>query len=140
MLLEKEEIERLEKKTAAMERLSSAEFKLVFCKHAWLGIRRKAKQIFKKYRLNETDNRGCVLLLIVEKDREMLIYGDKAVNEKLGEGAWLPIRDAILAEFRQGEFELGLSIGLQMLTDQLAQHFPPLAQAKDEISNEIVFE
>ena len=36
-----------------LENMTSAEFKIIICKHAWLGIQRKAAKFFKKYGLEQ---------------------------------------------------------------------------------------
>ena len=140
MILEPHEISKLEEKIAAAEQLTTAEFKIIICPHSWLGLRRKARKLFRKYRLHETAQRNGVLILIVEKDRELLIYGDRGITEKVGENYWLNVSEAMLERFREGEFAHGLALGLHMLSDALVEHFPRNDASAGELSNEIIFE
>ena len=40
-LLTQHEIHKLEAKISELESMTSAEFKIIFCQHAWTGIQRK---------------------------------------------------------------------------------------------------
>ncbi len=138
-MLNTSEIQRLEAKIAAVENLTSAEFKIIICAHAWLGLKRKAHKLFQKYKLDTTKERNGVLILIAEKDREFLIYGDQGIHEKVGEEFWLNIKEDMLEHFKQGDIASGLSLGLHLLADMLAEHFPK-QDDENELCNSIVFE
>ena len=139
VLLDADEIRKLETKIAAVESMTSAEFKIIVCSHAWFGIKNKARKLFKKYGLDKTPDRNAVLILLVNKDREFLIYGDEGINNKVGEGFWLGIKDAMLEHFKQGNIAAGLSLGLHLLADILVEHFPKKDGA-NELPNNIIFE
>lgn len=133
------ETKKLEAKIAAVEALTSAEFKIIICPHAWMGLKRKARKLFHKHGLDKTNERNAVLILLVEKDREFLIYGDKGIHSKVGEDFWLEVRDHMRTAFKEEGIAAGLSIGLLMLADILAEHFPETEQA-DVLSNTIIYE
>lgn len=138
-MLNPEEIKKLETKIAAVESMTSAEFKIIICLHAWMGLKRKARKLFLKHGLDKTKERNAVLILLVEKDREFLIYGDEGIHSKVGEDFWLDVRDQMLAAIKEGGVAAGLSMGLHLLADILAEHFPSTDEV-DELSNEIIFE
>ena len=138
-LLNLDEIKRLEMKIAAVERMTSAEFKIIICARAWFGIKSKARKLFKKYNLHKTVERNGVLILLVEKDREFLVYGDEGINSRVGERFWLDVKTAMADHFVVGNIATGLSLGLRLLADILVEHFPKKDEA-DELSNAIVFE
>lgn len=140
MLLNPEDVKSLELKISALEQLTSAELKIIICSHAWFGIRQKARRLFKKHKLNQTTERNGVLILLVEKDRELLIYGDEGINQKVGDDFWTDTHQSMITLFKQGEFCAGLNTGLHLITDSLTSHFPPSADAINEVSNDIIFE
>lgn len=138
-ILNQEDIHKLEAKISALEKMTSAEFKIIICKHAWLGVKRKAFQLFKKYNLDKTQERNAVLLLIVEKDKELLIYGDTGIHQKSSTQHWPAVRDAILDEFKNNEYYTGISTGLEMIATNLIKHFPVNDTDTNKVSNEIIF-
>ena len=138
--LSADEIRRIELKIAAAEMLTSAEFKIIIAKRAWLGLKKKAVRLFKKYRLDKTEERNAVLILIVEKDQQFLIYGDEGIHSKVGTVHWEAIRDVMLDHFKQGKYADGLGLGIFLLADCLTEHFPANRDQPNRISNEIIFE
>lgn len=138
-LLNQEDIKKLEIKICALEKMTSAEFKIIVCKHAWLGIRWKASRLFKKYKLGKTTHRNAVLLLVIEKDKELLIYGDKGIYQNSSTQNWPVISEAILKAFKSDDFYLGLSSGIELIAGNLIKHFPADNNKKNEVSNAILF-
>ena len=140
MFLNKEEIRKLEQKIGAVESLTSAEFRIIITPHAWFGLKRKAHKLFEKHQLHNTSARNAVLILLVEKDHELLIYGDEGIHEKVGNTFWNTISENMLEMFREGDIADGLAVGLQLLSDVLAEHFPVKKNSTNEIPNEIIFD
>ena len=138
-ILNQEDIHKLEAKISVLETMTSAEFKIIICKQAWLGIKRKASQLFKKYDLDKTKESNAVLLLIVEKDKELLIYGDTGIHKKSSIDHWPSVRDVIIKEFRNNDYYTGLSTGIEMIAANLIEHFPAEMNNENEVSNEIIF-
>lgn len=139
-LLNNDEIKRLEAKIAALETLTTSEIKIIICRNAWFGLKHKAHKLFKKYKLHETKERNAVLLLLEEKNREFLIYGDEGIHQKVGNGFWEKTGQSMQTSFQNGEIANGLSTGLHIIAEALAQHYPGHAADINEISNEIIFE
>jgi uncharacterized membrane protein len=71
--LSQEELSRVTAKIAGAEKLTSAEIKLVIVRHCWIDIWKKAQQTLKKYNLDKTQDRNCVLILLVTTNRQFLI-------------------------------------------------------------------
>jgi uncharacterized membrane protein len=139
-LLSSEEKARLEMKIAAAERLSAAEIRVVLTRSSWMGIRNKARTIFRKYGLDQTSGRNLVLILIDTRSRELLIDGDEAVDSRVGQEFWDDVRDAMIAEMRKGDLAAALSTGIHRTGEKLGVLFPAEGDARDEISNEILIE
>lgn len=140
MLLTHEEKRRLELKIAALECLTSAELKIIIAPHAYWGLKRKAAKLFQKYQLHKTKDRSAVLVLLIEKDRQLLIYGDEGIHQKVGNTCWYTISHAALEFFRNEKYEEGLATTLHLLADILTEHFPFMGEKDNEITNEIIIE
>lgn len=137
--LNEDEVARLEAKIAAAEVRTSAQIKVAIAKREWLGIKRKARQIFRAHGLDQTAQRNCVLVLLVLKNRELLIYGDQSVHQAVGQEYWDDVRDQMMAELRQGHFYDALAVGVQRLGERLAALFPLAQENRDELANQILF-
>jgi len=112
-MLSREELDRLSAKIAAAEQLTSAELRVVLTKSSWFGIKNKAHKLFRKYGLHKTAQRNAVMILVDTRSRELLIYGDDGVHQRVDETFWSDVRDAMLEELRAGR-----------LADALAQRTP----------------
>lgn len=134
------ELHRIKTKIAAAEQMTSAEIKLVVVKHCLTSIKRKAHKIFKKYNLDKTAQRNCVLILVVTTNRQLLIYGDQGIHEKVGQGFWQEIEKYITTKFRENKMGDGLSAGIHLIGNMLAHYFPFQVDDVNEISDDVVFE
>lgn len=119
------------------EKLTSGEIKLVLVRHCWSDIRAKAARIFQKCGLHKTEQRNCVMIMLVLTNREFLLYGDEGIHEKVGQDFWDDVRDRMLEKFKQDRFGDGLAEGIELVGKKLAKFFPPLTRDKNEISDEI---
>jgi uncharacterized membrane protein len=137
--LSDDELYRVTTKIAAAESMTSAEIKLVIVKHCLTSIKRKALKIFKKYKLDKTGQRNCVLVLVVTTNRQFLIYGDQGIHEKVGQDFWQEVEKSIAMKFRENKMGDGLSAGIHLIGTKLAQYFPFQFDDIDEISNDVVF-
>jgi uncharacterized membrane protein len=137
--LSPEELARVEAKIAAVERLTSAEIKVVLTSSSWMGIGNKAARLFRRYGLDATAQRNGVLLLIDVKNHELLIYGDQGINENVEPQFWNAIRDAMVAELSRGQLARALLTGIQRIGETLCMLFPAVPDDNDEISNALLF-
>ena len=138
--LSKRELSRVTAKIAGVEKLTSAEIKLILVRQCWADIRRKAHRIFKKYNLDKTAQRNCVLILIVTTNRQYLIYGDQGIHEKVGQDFWDEARNAMSNKFKQNEFGDGICTGIHLIGQKLAHIFPYQTGDENEISDNVEFE
>ncbi len=139
-LLSRAEIDRIEAKIASAERLTSAEIRVVLTRSSWLGIKAKARQLFRKHGLDKTAERNAVLVLVDTRSREVLVYGDEGVDSRVDQEFWNDVRDGMVDEFRQGRLAVGLSTGIRMIGEKLSRLFPPKPDDVDEIPNALIFD
>ena len=138
--LSDDDLARVTSKIAGAEKMTSAEIKLVIAEKCRTDIRRKALRTFKKYKLDKTARRNGVLILVVASKRQLLLYGDRGIHEKVGQHFWDEARDAMLNQFKNEKFGDGLCAGIHLIGEKLANIFPYEQDDENEISNEVVFE
>ena len=100
----------------------------------------KAIEIFQKLEMHRTELRNAVLFYLAVDDQKFSIVGDKGINEAVPTDFWDSIRDEMLMHFKEKQFALGLSTGIQRAGEKLKVHFPYQEDDKNELSNEISFE
>ena len=83
-----------------------------------------AERTAKRLRVTQTRDRNGVLILVEPAGRRFVVWGDRAIHEKLGEVFWKGTADAIARKFRKGDFTGGLVDGVETVGRQLAAHFP----------------
>src|SRR6195952_4734570 len=64
----------------------------------------RALEIFTNLKMGETENRNAVLLYVALKDRQLAVYGDKGIHEKVGNEFWNTAVKKILAHFNKDDF------------------------------------
>jgi uncharacterized membrane protein len=138
--LSPEEKREVEATIRQAEQKTSAEIKLVLTSHCWGDIWDKAGKIFRERGLHRTQERNAVLILLVTKNRELLIYGDEGIHRKAGQSLWDGVKDQMLAEFRKDDFAAGLKLGIESIGRKLSEHFPPRADDVNEIPDTVVHE
>jgi len=123
-----------------VERRTSAELKVVVVRHCWTDINKKAAAIFRKLGLDRTEERSCVLVLLVTTNREFLIHGDEGIHAKVPEGFWDAVRDTMQGHFAGGRFAEGLCEGVRLIGERLTESSPRRADDVDEIPDGVAYE
>ncbi len=138
--LSDDEKQIVEQAVSSAEKITSAEIKLIILRHCWIDIRTKAERLLFKNGLDKTEDRNCVLIVLVTTNREFTIFGDKGIHEKAGESFWTDIRDVMISNFSENRFGDGLSAGIRRIGDKLAEFFPLKPDDVNEIPDEISYE
>lgn len=138
--LTEKETEQVANTIKEAENQTSAEIKLVVARHCWADIKSKAAHIFKKFGLDKTKQRNCVLILLITTNREFLIYGDQGIHEKVGQDFWEDKSDQMRKKFKTGAFGDGICEGIKLIGEKLARYFPCQAGDKNEVSDEVAYE
>ncbi|HEY8207290.1 MAG TPA: TPM domain-containing protein [Myxococcaceae bacterium] len=96
-----------------------------------------AKRAFDKLGLTATRERNGVLFFVAVKERRFAVLGDSGIDQKVPKGFWDNVVGSVGDRFKQGKFGDGLVEGIKMAGEQLAAHFPPRADDKNELPNQI---
>lgn len=139
-LLTKPQSQRVEAAVAAAERATTAEIKIVILRWCWMPLQAKAVEIFHRLGLDCTREHNCVLILLIETNREFVIYGDRGITARVGPDYWFDVRDVMADHFRKGEMAEGLCAAIEMVGSKLAQHYPAEGANENEIDDAVVRE
>ncbi|SDG63689.1 TPM domain-containing protein [Psychroflexus sediminis] len=97
----------------------------------------RALEIFEKLEMHKTELSNGVLIYVAIDDHQLVILGDKGINEVVPKGFWESTRDEILSQFKHQHFKRGLVNGILEAGKQLKQHFPYQSDDTNELDNEI---
>jgi uncharacterized membrane protein len=103
----------------------------------WRGmpVRQRAIEVFSNLRVWDTEENSGVLIYLLLADREVHIVADRGIAKRVAQAEWDAIAETMQQEFRRGDFLRGSLHGIERITTLLANHFPPGADNRNELSN-----
>lgn len=100
----------------------------------------RAKEIFEKLKMYETKQRNGVLLYVAFKDRQLAIFGDKGIDEKVGTEFWNKEVKQLLLFFNKLNYTEGIADIVLHIGNALKMHFPyNKSTDQNELNDNIVF-
>jgi uncharacterized membrane protein len=114
----------------------------VFVEHKCKAIDpvERAEEIFFQLAMDKTIDRNAVLLYVAVKDRQLAIYGDKGIYQKIGKEYWDNLVGHILQHFNSKNFAAGISEYVHRIGEGLHNYFPyDKAFDQNELPDDIVF-
>ena len=136
-LSEKEEGEVVEAIRMA-EKATSGEIRVHIEKsHGEVDIFERAIEVFHLLKMDNTKQENGVIIYVAIENRDFVIYGDKGINEVVPNDFWESTKDAIVAQFKTGNYKQGLIDGILKAGEQLNKHFPWSEDNTNELSNTI---
>lgn len=103
-----------------------------------ISPRQRALQLFGQLHIWDTEHNNGVLIYLLLADQDVEVVADRGIHRHVGTDGWQAICQQMEGMFRRGEFEAGVLWGIQAIGTQLAAHFPPEAQARNELSNRVL--
>ena len=98
-----------------------------------------ARKAFRKLKLDRTERRNGVLIVVAPVAQKVAIFGDTAIDSKSDEAFWEQIIRNMQAKFQKGEFTSAIVEAVEEVGSVLAAHFPPDgAGRQNEISDDVV--
>jgi len=97
----------------------------------------RALEVFHLLKMDNTRLQNGVLIYLAVEDKNFVICGDKGINDVVSDDFWDCTKEAMAAQFKQGNFKQGLIDGIKNAGDQLQKYFPWEEGDSDELSNEI---
>ncbi len=96
-----------------------------------------AQKTFKVLGMKKTTARNGVLFFIVPERKNFVILGDEGINSVVPPHFWEDIKEVLQQCFREGQFEKGITQGIQMVGEKLKAYFPYDNQDTNELPDEI---
>lgn len=100
----------------------------------------RAAEIFYKLQMQQTDNRNAVLIYVAMKHRELALFADVGIYNRLGKDYWEAQVKLMLSRFTQQNIVAGLEQCIYSIGQALKQEFPYQRDTdKNELPDDIVF-
>lgn len=107
---------------------------------SWVDAMDRAKEIFFSLKMDKTEQRNAVLVYVALKDRQLAVFGDEGIHQKVGYEYWNRVVGEMLASFNTNNYGEGIGNCVIQIGDALKTHFPFNRETdKNELPDEIVF-
>jgi uncharacterized membrane protein len=95
--------------------------------------RARAIDVFSMLRIWDTAQNNGVLIYLLLADRDFEIVADRGIDAKVGYPEWKKICTRMEGEFRGHDFERGILLGIEAVTEHLVRHFPAAGTHRNEL-------
>ncbi len=100
----------------------------------------RATELFFGLDMQKTEQRNGVLVYVAMKDRQLAVFGDQGIHEKVGAIYWKAKVQKMIGSFNRNDYAEGLKNCVLEIGKALHQHFPYDRQIdKNELPDDIVF-
>ncbi len=106
--LSKAEEDRLVNAIQKAEQQTSGEIRVHFDSDKVDSALERAKEIFGKLKMHETELRNGILFYVNLKQKQFAVWGDEGINKNVPENFWDGIKDTAITNFKQEKIIDGL--------------------------------
>jgi uncharacterized membrane protein len=107
---------------------------------SWMDAIDRAAELFFSLQMEKTEFRNAVLVYVALKDRQLAIFADEGIHQKVGTEYWNKLVNEMLAEFNQQHYATGIASCVVQVGESLQQYFPfDKKTDKNELPDTIVF-
>jgi uncharacterized membrane protein len=99
----------------------------------------RAVEIFYGLKMELTEDRNAVLLYVAMKDKQLAVFGDKGIHERLGTEFWQKEVEKMVSLFGTTQYGDGIAGIVTEIGIALHYHFPYEDDDKNELPDDIVF-
>nr|WP_315159664.1 TPM domain-containing protein [uncultured Flavobacterium sp.] len=135
--LTKEEESAIVEAIRVAEKNTSGEIRVHIEKSTSLDAYDRAMEVFDELNMDATKLQNGVLIYLAVNDKTFVICGDKGINDVVARDFWDCTRDAMVSQFKLGNYKQGLIDGILNAGEQLKKYFPWQEGDTNELSNEI---
>jgi len=98
----------------------------------------QAVQEFYAHDLHRTEAQTGVLIFVSLLEHRVTVLGDQGISDKLDASHWKQVDDAVIEGIRGRSMKDGLSRGIRLCADVLAEHFPGSHDDRNEVPNHVI--
>ena len=146
-LFRKKEFFTLEEKQDIVDAVQLAEKKtsgeirvFVESRCSFMDALDRAVEIFQQLKMYETTERNAVLVYVAMKDRQLAVFGDEGIHQKVGDEYWNKEVQKMISNFNRDDYAEGVSGCVKAIGEALYTYFPyNNAADKNELPDDIVF-
>ncbi len=133
--------EQIVKAIRNAEKETSGEVRIyVESRNPMVDVMDRAAEIFFKLKMQNTDDRNAVLLYIAMKDKELALFGDEGIYNKVGAEYWNSEVKNMIAQFSKENISNGIELCITHIGQTLKEKFPYDATIdRNELPDDIVF-
>ena len=100
----------------------------------------RAVEIFENLQMQKTGLRNATLVYVAVKDRQLAVFGDEGIHQKVGNEYWANEVMKMIHAFNRDNIAEGISRCVLNIGEALATHFPyDKSTDKNELPDDIVF-
>ena len=100
----------------------------------------RAVEIFENLQMQRTELRNATLVYVAIKDRQLAVYGDEGIHQKVGNEYWANQVMKMINAFNRDNIAEGIRQCVLNIGEALAMHFPYDRNTdKNELPDDIVF-
>jgi uncharacterized membrane protein len=100
----------------------------------------RAAEIFFNLKMDKTRDRNGVLIYLAVKDRQMAVFGDEGIHQKVGSEFWKQEVQKMISSFNRENYVEGIVQVIRDIGEALQSHFPyDKSTDKNELPDDIVF-
>jgi uncharacterized membrane protein len=100
----------------------------------------RAMEIFFALGMQKTDQRNAVVVYVALKDRQLAVFGDEGIHQKVGNTYWQEEVYKMISNFNSDNYAEGIRQCVLEIGEALHTHFPFDRQTdKNELPDDIIF-
>jgi uncharacterized membrane protein len=133
--------ERIVAAIRSMEQETSGEIRVyVESKNPFMDPVDRARQVFYKLKMQDTEHRNGVILYIATKHHELALFGDEGIYKATGAEYWDNAVKNMVSKFRSDDICEGMVECIRTVGETLKEKFPyNKTEDKNELPDDIVF-
>ena len=123
------------------ERMTSGEVRVfVESKCSYMDAIDRAAELFFQLEMQKTDDRNAVLVYVAMKDRQLAVFGDEGIHNKVGNEYWSTEVTKMISNFNRENYAAGIAEVVKDIGTALTKNFPFNNDTdKNELPDDIVF-
>jgi len=123
---------------AAAEKLTSGEIRVWISQQKITDAVEAAQKRFLKLGMDKTPERNAVMIFVAPHTQVFAVIGDSGVHEKCGDAFWTTVSSQLSTDLKNASVTEAMINAIRKIGGLLAEHFPPGAERRNDLPDDIV--